>query len=86
LEVDLDSAAAPVASRVWLAYSADGVAWTPVPLTAVSTVILYEQPTIAADSDKVVVALRATAGSAWQARAASFARRFAGRVVRLARP
>jgi hypothetical protein len=59
LEVDLDPAGAPVASRIWLAYSADGVTWTPAPLTAVSTVILYDQPIIAADSDKVVVAFTA---------------------------
>lgn len=59
LEVDLDSAGAPAASRVWLAYSANGVAWTPVPLTSLSTVVLYDQPIIAADSDKVVVAFTA---------------------------
>ncbi len=66
LEVNLDSAGAPAASRVWLAYSADGVNWTPVPLTALSTVILYDQPIIAADSDKVVVAFtaRPTGGGA----------------------
>lgn len=56
LEVHLSSGGAPVASRVWLAYSADGVTWTPAPLTAVSTMNLYDQPIVAADSDKVVVA------------------------------
>jgi hypothetical protein len=55
-EVDLDSAGVPVASRVWLAWSADGVTWTRAPLTALSTVILYDQPIIAANTDKVVVA------------------------------
>jgi hypothetical protein len=59
LEVDLDTAGAPAASRVWLAYSANGVTWTPVPLTARSAVTLYDQPIIAADRDKVVVAFTA---------------------------
>jgi hypothetical protein len=59
LEVDRDSAGAPAASRVWLAYSAGGVTWTRAPLTALSAAILYDQPIIAADSDKVVVAFTA---------------------------
>ncbi len=58
-EVDLDSTGAAVASRVWLAYSADAVTWTPKPLTAISTAVRYDQPIIAADSDKVVVAFTA---------------------------
>jgi hypothetical protein len=56
LEVDLGTGGVPVASRVWLAYSAGGVTWTPVPLTAASTVNLYDQPIAATDTDKVVVA------------------------------
>jgi hypothetical protein len=50
LEVDLSSGGAPVASRVWLAYSADGVTWTPAPLTAVSTMNLYDQPIVVASA------------------------------------
>jgi hypothetical protein len=58
-EVDLDSTGATVASRVWLAYSADAVTWTPKPLTASSAANRYDQPIIAADGDKVVVAFTA---------------------------
>jgi hypothetical protein len=58
-EVDLDSSGTPTGSRVWLAYSADGVNWTPKPLTARSTSFVFDQPIIAADVDKIVVSFTA---------------------------
>jgi hypothetical protein len=58
-EVDLGPGGAAVASRVWLAYSTNGTVWTPEPLTASSTTDRYDQPIIAADEDKVVVAFTA---------------------------